>query len=260
MGEKVEKVSGSFLSGFNVSGTDVLPKINRRIDSLNNRVFLNSGNAQLTVAQVVKGYILHDTNAGDRTDTLPDATDFIAGFPNVYSLVNDGDSIEFCIVNDGTNTLTIAAGVDVTLLGNSVMGQGERRNVTVTRTNPTKVTAISVNPLANSAVNTASVTSISANSNQTYTAEQVAGGYITRGNAANRTDDTPTGTQLSDIPGMEIGSSIDLVVNSSSTGDVTIAAGVDVTLVGGPTINAGEIGVIRFTQVGSTTFKAVFLT
>jgi hypothetical protein len=104
------------------------------------------------------------------------------------------------------------------------------------------------------------VTSISANAGQTYTATQVAGGYITRGNTGNQNDQLPTGAQLGALPGITVGSNFDLVVNSSSTGDVTLLGGSGVNIIGGPTISAGEAGVVKFICTATNTFQAVFLT
>jgi hypothetical protein len=132
--------------------------------------------------------------------------------------------------------------------------------ITVTRTGSATVQAVATNPLAVPGASSAVATTISANSNQTYTAAQVVGGYIVRSNGTTRTDTTPTGTQLSAaVPSLGVGSSFDLIINSTGAGDVTLAGDTGVTIVGGPTVTAGEVGVVRFVKTGTNTFKAVFL-
>jgi len=262
MGEKVEKVSGSYFRGFTVGGTDVLPVLRRRVDGFNTPASVtDTSAATYTAAQIARGIILRDPSGAPRTDTLPAGPLLIAGVPNVYTLGANGDEIVFLVQNvSPTDAVTLAAGSGMTLLGDVVVPGSGSRLITVTRTTSTTVQAVATNPLSVPGATSAVATTISANSNQTYTAAQVVGGYIVRSNGTTRTDTTPTGTQLSvAIPSLGIGSSFDLVINSTGAGDVTLSGDTGVTIVGGPTVSAGEVGVVRFVKTGATTYKAVFL-
>lgn len=262
MGEKVEKVSGSFFRGFAVGGTDVLPILRRRVDGFNSpAVVSNAGAATYTVAQIARGIILRDPAGAPRTDTLPTGPLLIAGVPNVYTLGANGDELVFAVQNSSaTDAITLAAGSGVILLGNVVVPALGSRLVTVTRTSSTTVQAVSANPLSVPGASSAVATTIAANSNQTFTAAEILGGYIVRSNGTNRTDTTPTGTQLSNaVPSLGVGSSFDLVINSTGAGDVTLAGGTGVAIVGGPTVTAGGVGVVRFVKTGTNAFSGVFL-
>ena len=159
-----------------------------------------------------------------------------------------------------TDSITLATNTGVTLLGDIVIPGSGSRLITVTRTGSAAVQAVATNPLAVPGASSAVATTISANSDQTYTAAQVVGGYIVRSNGTTRTDTTPTGTQLSAaVPSLGVGSSFDLIINSTGAGDVTLAGGTGVTIVGGPTVTAGAVGVVRFVKTGTNAFSAVFL-
>jgi hypothetical protein len=262
MGEKVEKVSGSYFRGFTVGGSDVLPILRRRVDGFNTPASVTTAGAETyTAAQIARGIILRDPNGAPRTDTLPTAAFLITGVPNVYTLGANGDEIVFSVQNvSPTHSITLATNTGVTLLGDIVVPGSGSRLITVTRTGSATVQAVATNPLAVPGASSAVATTISANSNQTYTAAQVVGGYIVRSNGTTRTDTTPTGTQLSAaVPSLGVGSSFDLIINSTGAGDVTLAGDTGVTIVGGPTVTAGEVGVVRFVKTGTNTFKAVFL-
>ena len=262
MGEKVEKVSGSYFRGFTVGGTDVLPILRRRVDGFNTPAAENTaGAATYTAAQIARGIILRDPSGAARTDTLPTAALLIAGVPNVYTLGANGDEIVFSVRNvSSTDAVTLAAGSGVTLLGDVIVPGSGSRLITVTRTGSATVQAVATDPLSVPGATSAVETTISTNSNQTYTAAQILGGYIVRSNGTTRTDTTPTGTQISTaVPSLGVGSSFDLIVNSTGAGDVTLSGGTGVTIVGGPTVTAGAVGVVRFVKTGTNTYKAVFL-
>lgn len=261
MGEKVERISGSFFRGFTVGGANILPVLTRRVDSLNTPATeAAAGSATYTAAQIGRGIILRDTTAGSVTDTLPTAALLIAGVANVYTLAADGDTIEFEIRNTGTNDLTVAAGTGVTVLGDSVLSAGETRVLTATRTSSTAVTVVAANPLALPSATSNTSTSLVANSAQTYTTAAVLGGFIVRGNSGPQSDTTPTAAALlAALPSLGIGSSFDLIINADAAGDVTLVGGTDVTIVGGPTITGNAIGVVRFVRTKTALIKAVFL-
>jgi len=263
MGEKVEKISGSYFRGFTVGNSSVLPVLRRRIDGLNTPATVNTaGPETYTAAQISRGIILRDPGVASRTDTLPTAALLIAGVGNQYTLAENGDTIVFEVRNTAaaTDNVTLAAGAGVTLLGDIVIPPLGSRILTAIRTGASAVQVTAENPLAAPGVTNATATTLSGNSAQTYTAAQVLGGYIVRSQANNQTDVTPTAAQiLTAAPSISIGSSFDLVINSTGAGTVTLSGGSGVTIVGGPTIAAGGIGVIRFVRIGTSTFDAVFL-
>jgi len=263
MGEKVEKVSGSLLGGFIVSGTGVLPNIRRQVDTFNTPVFLQTGSTTLTVNQVVRGIILHDTNAGNVTDTLPTAADFIAGVANVYRLAHDNDSIEFAIKNDGLNILTLQAGANTNLQGDYVIPAGQYRTVTVVRTSGTTAVALVSNPLAASGqvpVRSSVITTAGA---ATYSAAQYLGGYIARDpNGNNRTDVTPTGAQIDSAnPQLTVGSYFDTTIKNTADAveSITLNGGVGVTLISAIVIADSETAVLRTVKTGTATYDVVQL-
>ena len=263
MGEKVERISGSFFRGFVVGGANILPTLTRRVDSLNTPASeTTAGAATYTAAQIARGIIRRDPSGASRTDVLPDATLLIAGVANQYTLAENGDSIVFEVQNiaAATDTVTLTAGAGMTLLGDIVIPPLGSRILTAIRTSATTVQVTAANPLAIPGVSNAIASTIPTNSAVTYSVQQVAGGYIERSQASSQTDVTPTAVNLlAAVSGISIGSSFDLVINSTGAGDVTLSGGVGVTIVGGPTVSAGDAGVVRFVRTGAATIKAVFL-
>jgi hypothetical protein len=263
MGEKVEKVSGSFLSGFVVTGTSVLPRLTRRIDSLNTPATVSGANANYTAAQIARGIILRDTSAGNRTDTLPSAADIIAGLANIYTLAQNEDSIVFAVENTGANTLTLAAGANTTLQGDFVIPASGYRLVTVIRNTSTTVVATVENPLAVPGSVPVQTSNITAASNQTYSAAQLLGGYITRDPAgAPRTDVTATGAQIDTArTSLVVGSYFDVTLKNTAgaANAVTLNGGVGVTLISAIVVAQNETAVLRFIKTGTATYDVVKL-
>lgn len=263
MGEKVEKVSGSFLSGFVVTGTSVLPRLTRRIDSLNTPATVSGANANYTAAQIARGIILRDTTAGNRTDTLPSAASIITGIANVYTLPQNEDSIVFAIENTGANTLTLAAGANTTLQGDFVIPASGYRLVTVIRNTSTTVVATVENPFAAPGSVPVQASNIIAASNQTYSAAQLLGGYITRNPSGGpRTDVTATGTQIdTDRTSLVVGSYFDVTLKNTAGAaqTITLNGGVGVTLIGAITVAQNETAVLRFIKTGTATYDVVKL-
>jgi len=262
MGEKVEKVSGSFLSGFIVTGTSVLPRITRRVDSFNTPATVSGANAVYTAAQIARGIILRDTNAGNRTDTLPGASDFAVGVPNIYTLPNTGDTLQFEVRNVGSNVLTIAPGSSTQLQGDFVIPAGEIRILTYIK-NGSAAVVNSVNPLAAPGQISVQTADITAASNQTYSAAQLLGGYITRNpNGGPRTDVTATGTLIdAGRTSLVVGSYFDTTLkNTASAAEtITLNGGVGVTLIGAITVAQNETAVLRFIKTGTATYDVVKL-
>lgn len=102
---------------------------------------------------------------------------------------------------------------------------------------------------------------LAADSNQTLTVAQMAGGMILRsGQTAGRTDTTPTAELiLAANPGMDIGDSFLLVVSNVAAQTLTLAGGTDVTLGTKTTIAASSVGFVLFTKTGAATMSATIL-
>ena len=263
MGEKVEKVSGSFLSGFVVTGTSVLPRLTRRVDSLNTPATVSGANANYTAAQIARGIILRDTTSGNRTDTLPSAADIIAGVANIYTLAQNEDSIVFAVENTGANTLTLAAGANTTLQGDFVIPASGYRLVTVIRDSSTTVVATSENPLSPPGTVPVNATVLNTAGNQTYSVSAYVGGYIARDpNGAPVTDVTPTGIQLAVAnPTLPVGGYFDTTIKNTASGaeTITLNGGVGVTLIGAIAIAQNETAVLRTIKTSSALFDVVKL-
>lgn len=263
MGEKVERISGSFFRGFTVGGANILPILTRRVDSLNTPASVDTaGAATYTAAQIGRGIILRDTNGGNRTDTLPTAALLIAGVANVYTLASDGDSVQWEVRNVGAQVLTLAAGSSMTLLGDTVLPAGSTRVLTAIRTGASAATVIATNPLAvpSQVGNVAS--SNATNSDQTYTAAQVVGGYLLRTLGANRTDTLPTGSAITTaLPSLGVGSTFDFVIKNGSGGafTITLAGASGTTLIGSIAIAQNETAVLRFVKTAATAYDVVKL-
>ena len=263
MGEKVEKVSGSFLSGFVVTGTSVLPRLTRRIDSLNTPATVSGANASYTAAQIARGIILRDTTAGDRTDTLPSAASIITGIANVYTLPENQDTITFGIQVSGGNTLTLAAGSNSELQGDFIIPSGGFRLITVNRNSSTTVVITAVNPYAPPGSVPVRGTVLATASNQTYSRTAYIGGYIARNpSGAPRTDVTPAAADLAaSIPSLSVGGYFDVTIKNTAAGafTITLNGGSGVTLIGAITIAQNETAVLRNIKTGAATFDVVKL-
>jgi hypothetical protein len=266
MGEKVEKISGSYFRGFTVGNSSVLPVLRRRIDGLNTPATVNTAGAETyTAAQISRGIILRDPNGASRTDTLPTAAFIIAGVGNQYTLAENGDTIVFEVQNTAaaTHNVTLAAGAGVTLLGDIVIPPLGSRILTAIRTGASAVQVTAVNPLAAPGVTNATATTITANSAQTYTAAQLLGGYIARDpNGAPRTDLTATAAQLNTAaPSLAIGSSFDVILKNTADAaeTITLNGGANVTLIGAIAVAQNETAVLRFVKTAAAAFDVVKL-
>lgn len=265
MGEKVEKVGGRFLRGFDIGVANILPTLTRRVDDMNTPATVTTGGpATYTAAQISTGIILRDPNGASRTDTTPTAALLIAGVANQYTLAQDGDSIEFEIRNTGSagELITLSAGVGVTLLGDLVFDAGATRVLKAIRTGSAAVTVLVSNPLAlpGQVQNVASANAT--NADQTYTAAQVVGGYLLRTLGANRTDTLPLGTAITTaFPSLGVGSSFDFILKNASGGafTITLAGNTGVTLIGSIAVAQNETAVLRFVKTGTATYDVVKL-
>lgn len=264
MGEKVERISGSFFRGFTVGGANILPILTRRIDSLNTPASVDTaGPATYTAAQIGRGIILRDTNGGNRTDTLPTAALLIAGVANVYTLAADGDSVQWEVRNVGAQVLTLAAGSGLTLLGDLVLPAGSTRVLTAIRTGASAATVIAANPLAAPGQVPVQTTTIATAGNVTYTAAQYLGGYIARDPGASaRTDVTPTAAQINTAnPALGVGSFFDTTIKNTAAGShkVILNGGSGVTLIGTIEADQNETIVVRTIKTAAAAFDVVKL-
>lgn len=266
MGEKVEKVGGRFLRGFDVGITNILPTLTRRVDEMNTPASVDTaGAATYTAAQISTGIILRDPNGASRTDVLPTAALLIAGSANRYTLAADGDSIEWQVRNTGSagELITLSAGVGVTLLGDLVFDAGATRVLKAIRTGSAAVTVIVANPLAAPGQNNAVASTINTTAAVTYSAAQWLGGYIARDpNGAGRADLVPTASNINTAnPSLAIGSYFDTTLKNTADAaeTITLTANTGVTLIGTITVAQNETAVIRTVKTAAAAFDAVKL-
>lgn len=97
----------------------------------------NAAGQTLTPAQILPG-VLKRSGAGAVTDTTPSADDILASMPGAER----GTGWEFTLINNDSDTLTLAAGTGVTLLGTPTTAtlQARRFLVRVGTTSPNTVT------------------------------------------------------------------------------------------------------------------------
>jgi hypothetical protein len=261
MGEKVERISGSFFRGFTVGGVNILPILTRRVNSLNTPASVDTaGAATYTAAQIGRGIILRDTNGANRTDVLPTAALLIAGVANVYTLAENGDSVQWEVRNTGAQVLTISTGSGITLLGDTVIPAGAIRVLTAIRT---AATVIAEDPLAAPGQVPVQASTITTAAAVTYTAAQYLGGYIARDpNGAGRADLVPTAANINTAnPALVIGSFFDATIKNTAAGafTITLTANTGVTLIGTITVAQSETAVLRTIKTGATAFDVVKL-
>lgn len=264
MGEKVERISGSFFRGFTVGGANILPVLTRRVDSLNTPASVDTnGSATYTAAQIGRGIILRDTTGGPFTDTLPTAALLIAGVANVYTLASNGDSIQWEVRNVGAQVLTLAAGSGLTLLGDTVLPAGATRVLTAIRTGASAATVIAANPLAAPGQVPVQASTITTTAAVTYSAAQYLGGYIARDpNGAGRADLVPTAAQINAAnPALVVGSFFDTTIKNTADAaeTITLTANTGVTLIGAITVAQNETAVVRTIKTAAAAFDVVKL-
>lgn len=102
---------------------------------------------------------------------------------------------------------------------------------------------------------------LAADTNQTLTVDQLAGGLILRsGQTAGRTDTTPTAALiLAACPDMDIGDSFIVVISNVAAQILTLAGGTGVTLGTKTTIAASSVGFVLFTKTSATAMSATIL-
>ena len=264
MGEKVERISGSFFRGFTVGGVNILPILTRRVDSMNTPASVDTaGAATYTAAQIGRGIILRDPSGAARTDVLPTAALLIAGVANVYTLDEDGDSVQWEVRNTGSFAVTISTGSGVTLLGDTVIPAGATRVLTAIRTSSTAATVIVANPLAAPGQVPVQASTIATAAAATYTAAQYLGGYIARDpNGAGRADLVPAAASINTAnPALVIGSFFDTTIKNTAAGafTITLTTNTGVTLIGTITVAQNETAVVRTVKTAAATFDVVKL-
>lgn len=261
MFRSLESRGGKFLWGFAIGLARTWPflTINDQQDQPPAAVS-TAGAATYTVQQIIRGTIQRDPNGAGRTDTLPTAALLIAGLQNIYTLASDGDSLEFRIQNtaDAAESITLAAGANCTLTGDTVILRGETRLVTVTRLTSTTCAVNVVNPYAVAGAVTRPATVISTAGAGTYSAAALLSGYIARDpNGAGRTDTTATGTQLDTAaPGLQVGSYFDVQIQNTADNaeTITLAGGTGVALIGTIDAAQNETIWIRIVKLGTASY------
>ena len=182
---------------------------------------------------------------------------------NVYTLAEDGDSVQWEVRNTGAFAVTISTGSGVTLLGDTVLPAGATRVLTAIRTSSTAATVIAANPLAAPGQVPVQASTIATAAAATYTAAQYLGGYIARDpNGAGRADLVPNATNINTAnPALVIGSFFDTTIKNTAAGafTITLTANTGVTLIGTITVAQNETAVVRTVKTAAATFDVVKL-
>jgi len=76
---------------------------------------IDATDGTLLVSYIVGGIIVHTSATGDGTITTDTAINIISGSGGKGELQENGDTIKCYFINDGDQTVTFAAGTDVTL-------------------------------------------------------------------------------------------------------------------------------------------------
>ncbi len=130
----------------NLAGVRLIGPVPQGYDTLIGQITaatLNTaGNLTLTAAQLLGGLILRDPAGGARTDTTPTAALLIAAITQAKT----GNSFEFTIRNTAgaAETITVAAGSDVTLSGTMTIAQNNSKRFLAVVTSGTTVTIYSL--------------------------------------------------------------------------------------------------------------------
>lgn len=266
MGEKVERVSGSHLRGYNVGATAVSPVVHRVINSMNVPEAISfAGNISYSVESVGKGGVIRVCGAANRTDTLPDGDDIIQGVANQFSLPNDHDAIEWFVQNaDPVRTVTLLAGSAMTLQGDTVIPPLQKRVLYGShRPGVLILDVIAYNPNAFPGQVAVSSSVIATAGDVTYLTSQYVNGYIARNpNGAGRTDDTPTGAQLDAyLPQFAVGDYFDTTVKNTASTNLTVSLGANtgITIILTIDVNQNETMVIRTVKTGVGTYDVIKL-
>lgn len=102
---------------------------------------LDAQSGTLTAAQIVGGILVHTSVTGAGTLTTDTATAIIAGDGGVGDLTANGQCITCLVINDGTQTVTVAGGTDVTIAdAGQTIGADEAAVLIFRRTSATAVT------------------------------------------------------------------------------------------------------------------------
>lgn len=104
-----------------------------------------AGAITYTVAQMMGGMILRNTNGANRADLTPTAALLIAGMQNRLGDLNVGSCFDFELrqTSAGAETITLTAGTGVTISGTATVGQNNQKRFRVVITGPTTVTIYS---------------------------------------------------------------------------------------------------------------------
>ena len=227
-----------------IYGLGLEPNTMEKVSRSTAATVTTGGAATYTAAQLLGGLVLRDPNGAARADVSPTAALLVAAIPGAVV----GTSFEFTIRNnaDADETITLTAGVGVTLSGGVTIPFNHTRRFLAVCTNVTGAAeAITIysgglEPHTMEKVSRSTVATVATEGAATYTAAQLLGGLILRDPAGdNRADVSPTAALLvAAIPGAVVGTSFEFTIrNTADAGEtITVTAGDGVTLSGTMTI------------------------
>lgn len=93
------------------------------IENLDATTITTAGDVTYTPVQVLGGLMSRDPNGADRTDTLPSAADIIAYIPQSFQDL--AWTLRVHNTADADESITVAGGTGVTMVGNNIVRQGE---------------------------------------------------------------------------------------------------------------------------------------
>jgi hypothetical protein len=229
------------------AGGPILGRVTATTDS-------TAGANTWSAAEMLGGLLLRDPAGADRSDVTDTGTAIGTALVDAGISAGNiiGTSFEFTIRNtaDANETITLTAGVDVTLSGNMVIPWNTSKRFVCIMTAATTCTIYAVADAveigaAPGIFNTVVTTDTTAGV-RTYTAAELLGGIILRDpNGGNRSDVTPTGTEIQTAlvdagvsAGNIVGKTFLFTIRNTANGaeTITLTNGVGVTMAGNCTI------------------------
>jgi hypothetical protein len=271
--KSLAQVGGTQLSGFNRSCGAILPGNGATPIANATATLTTAGAGVLLAALLSTGWLQRDPSGAARTDTTDTAANILAdvNFRNLLPDLGADTRVRYENTGEAAETLTLAAGVGVTLAGQLVIPPGAVAELRIIRTSRAGSTAavLIVSEIVTSATATtstpgvtgATVTTIATAAAVTYTAAQIAGGVIRRDPAgAGRADLVDTAANL--IAGLGLlrdGDSRDfLLVNTADDAEtITITTNTGVSLKNTATVAQNEAVRVTVLRTSSTTADVI---
>lgn len=229
-GVAVQTASGSVISAIE-SSAKAIAMLGAAFPARVNTPIATAGNGTLTAAALAGQIITRSGTSANFTDTTDSAANIIAGLPQ-ESPVNT--SLWVIIRNTTPYTQTIAAGVGVTLAGETMLPPNSSGifNLTLTSTVAVTLTGVLVVPTDMGII--PSNTALATVGNGTLLAAGITSGLVTRsGSTAAFTDTTDSAANIiAALPNAQVSQSWELLINNTTAWPETLAGGTGVTLSG----------------------------